>query len=195
MNSKMRFFNLLLTLALFSPFAALSQPGFSDSRDAARDTADSDASVESRNGMRNEIIEWQNLTEDQQEMLSPFRDTWSLIPGFQQQRLLRSLQRWERLPSEHRDRTRRRGQEWSRFSREDRERIRKNFEEFEKLPREEREAIRESYKNFMELSVQRRRELFEEFQRQNPSIGRRPSWEMPGSRETEEGDDSVERVE
>lgn len=64
-------------------------------------------------------VSWDNLSTEQQQMLSRFQDSWDNFEVVQQQRMLRRVERWQAMPPEQRDRIRRRGRELSESRRQE----------------------------------------------------------------------------
>ena len=77
---------------------------------------------------------WEQLTPEQQQTLSPYRQQWDRLPPQQREDLARGAERWQDMTPEQRERAKRRIKQWQNLAPEDRERVRERYSEFKQMP-------------------------------------------------------------
>lgn len=104
-------------------------------------------------------VPWDQLSQDEQQVLRPLQDQWDHLPPSRQERLRKGAKRWESLSAEQREKLKERFQRWKELPPERQERIRKRFERFRNLTPEQRHALRQKRQWFRNLPPERRQEL------------------------------------
>jgi len=128
--------------------------------------------------MAQPIISWDQLSDQQQEVLAPLQENWDSLPPQRQQNLLRGAQRWQNLSSEEQSQASQRFQDWAQRSPEQKAQIRDRFERFRELDPARQRALRERFRDFQNMDENRRTRLREQFQNRGP--GGRPPGRFPG---------------
>lgn len=127
-----------------------------------------------------EGVRWQDLSEDQRELLQEFVGRWEQLPLARQRALARCSARWLEMSPEQRDAVRQRYERWQSLDPEQRRELRRRYHEFKKLPPEEQARIRENYRRFRDLTPEQRRELREKFRHLSPQERQRLKQELYG---------------
>jgi hypothetical protein len=118
---------------------------------------------------------WDQLSPQEQQILSPLKERWDQLPADRQERLRRGAERWQRMTPEQRKEAEERFKRWQELSPEQREVIRKRYREFRNLPPEEQEKIRRESRWFRELPPEKREMLRQKWQREEHREFR-PKW-------------------
>lgn len=113
-------------------------------------------------------IPWQQLTQEEQQVLNKFGDRWDQLPPERQQRLLNGARQWSNMDSDQRSQARQRFQQWQQMKPDEQARLRERFDRFRQLPPEQREAIRNARQWFRSLPPARRQELREQWRNMSP---------------------------
>jgi Protein of unknown function (DUF3106) len=113
--------------------------------------------------MESQTIPWQQLTQEEQQVLNKFGDRWDQLPPERQQRLLNGARQWSKMNSDERAQARQRFQQWQQMKPDEQARLRERFDRFRQLPPEQREAIRNARQWFRSLPPARRQELREQW--------------------------------
>ncbi|MEM7469604.1 MAG: DUF3106 domain-containing protein, partial [Pseudomonadota bacterium] len=71
-----------------------------------------------------DVIPFESLSEQQQQVLEPLRNRWQSLPPERQKRLLKGAERWQNMSDEERAKVRDRMQRWKQLSPEQRQSMR-----------------------------------------------------------------------
>lgn len=118
---------------------------------------------------------WDQLSQQEQQILKPFKDRWDQLPAERQERLRRGAERWQRMTPEERQEAQERYKRWQELPPEQKEMIRKRYQEFRALPPEEQEKVRNRSKWFRDLPPDVRQQLREKWQHEEHREFR-PKW-------------------
>jgi len=95
-------------------------------------------------------VNWNSLTEAQQQVLGPVAENWDSLPIERRARLVEGRERfqtWQRLNDNERDAIRDRYNQFQRMTPREKARIRNNFRTFRDLPADRRQQLRDRYRN------------------------------------------------
>ena len=110
---------------------------------------------------------WSGLSQNQQQLLAPFKDSWDALPADRRARLADNARVWLSLTPD--ERTNLKGQ----------------FKVWQQLPQAQKEEARQGYHLYQELPVERRRQALESWQRLRrptplvPPVAPRPQLHQP----------------
>jgi CHASE3 domain sensor protein len=113
-------------------------------------------------------IPWQQLNQQDQQILQRFSDRWDELPADRQQRLLNGARQWANMNQEERQQAQQRFQQWRQLPPDQQQRLRERFQRFRQLPPEQREAIRNARQWFQTLPPERRKEMREKWRNMSP---------------------------
>lgn len=113
-------------------------------------------------------IKWQELTQEQREMLSRFEERWEQLPLARQRKLAEGAERWAKMTPEQRQEARAMMKRWHSLDGDKRREMLERQREFKLLPPEEQARIRQEFDRFQRLSPDERRELRERFKKLTP---------------------------
>ena len=101
---------------------------------------------------------WSGLSQNQQQLLAPFKDSWDALPADRRARLADNARVWLSLTPE--ERTNLKGQ----------------FKVWQQMPQAQKEEARRGYHLYQELPVERRRQALESWQRLRRPTPLGPRW-------------------
>jgi len=104
-------------------------------------------------------IPWEDLSDDEKAVLTPFKNQWSNFPKHRQDNLRKGVNRWQSLTPKERQAFKKRFGKWKNFSPEKRQRIRKRFKRYSEMSPEKRKQLKKRYQNFKKLPLEKRKRL------------------------------------
>ena len=114
-------------------------------------------------------VPWNQLNQQEQDVLQRFSDHWDQLPAERQQRLLNGARLWSNMDREEREQARERFQEWRQLPPEQQQQLRQRFERFRQLPPGKQEAIRKARQWFRSLPEERRQAMREQWKNMSPA--------------------------
>jgi len=91
---------------------------------------------------------WEQLTPQQQKILSPIQGEWNQFDAKRKQRWLRTVKRYPKMSRSEQERFQTRMREWVSLTPEERSAARSRFREFEQLPPERKAAVRRKWEEY-----------------------------------------------
>ncbi|MES2636855.1 MAG: DUF3106 domain-containing protein [Pseudomonadota bacterium] len=92
-------------------------------------------------------IEWQDLSNEQQQTLAPLRGRWGELPAERQERLSKGANKWHEMDPQQRERARDNLQRYQQLSPNERAQAKERLREFKNRPPQEREQVREKWQD------------------------------------------------
>ncbi|MDT8998562.1 DUF3106 domain-containing protein [Paucibacter sp. APW11] len=108
---------------------------------------------------------WQQLSNEQRQVLSPLATDWDKLDGTQRGKWLELAARFHALPADEQQRVRERMSEWARLSPAERQQVRAGFQNTQQLKKQDLQAKWEAYQS---LPPERRQELLDKAAQKKP---------------------------
>jgi hypothetical protein len=102
---------------------------------------------------------WDSLTPEQQKVLEPMQEEWSMLPPRRQEKLAHRAARWSEMTPAQRDVAKARMDRWKSIPPEKRRKLLERRKQFEDMGPEQRERLREKYENFRKLPPERQQAI------------------------------------
>ena len=112
--------------------------------------------------------QWNDLTEQQRQVLSPYHDQWDSLSPEQQERARKGADRWSAMTPEQRTQAASRLKQWRDLPQEQRDRIRQRFEQYRQLPAQEKERLRCMRERYRNMPREQRESLRQRWQSMTP---------------------------
>ncbi len=113
-------------------------------------------------------VAWDSLSEQQQQVLSPFVVDWGGMRAERQQWLARGADRCLGMSPDERDGAHMRFAHWQQLPDGRRDRIRTQYQRYRDLTPDERRHVRDNFRRFQQLPADRRQELRRRFREMTP---------------------------
>jgi len=104
-------------------------------------------------------IRWQELSHEQQNILSPLSKEWDDLRPWQREKMLDIARDYPRMNQQEQARVKQRLDNWSRMTPYQRENARKKYQQFQSLPTEKQDALRQQWREYQRLSEPQREKL------------------------------------
>ena len=111
---------------------------------------------------QDDTLNWNSLTDEQRQVLSPLEENWDTLSLERRQRLTEGAKRWSEMDAEDRSAARERFQNWRSLTEDQRSTIRDRYEQFQRLNPREKARIRDNFRRFRDLPADRRQQLLVE---------------------------------
>jgi hypothetical protein len=108
-------------------------------------------------------LRWQDLSADQQQLLSGMQDQWNQLPPRRQIALANGAKRFLRMDAAQRNQANTRFEQWNNLPEAERAAIAERFAEFRKLSPQEKARIRQASRRFERMTPEQRQRLRQRF--------------------------------
>ncbi len=112
--------------------------------------------------------DWDQLTTEEQTILSPYQSQWEDLDEAQRERLQKGVNRWLGMSDGERRLVLNRFSRWQDMSPTQRRTARNRYQKFRSLPARQQQQLRSVYKRFQNLPASQRKQLRERFNRMSP---------------------------
>ncbi len=108
---------------------------------------------------QNPVPAWRELSPDQQQLLSPFKDEWNSLPADRRELLSNNSRKWLDLSPEEQSQVREQFKQWQQMPPEQQDRIRHSYDLYKGLPEDQRLQVQDSWRRFRKVTPEKPREI------------------------------------